>query len=107
MLTDTIFTTYKKVKGLVAEPRHMHAHGSFYIDYLKGRIHFSGNLTGRAVTLHYISDGVATLQSGAHSGAPYDTEIHTEQDDVIVHKFAQEAMIKHVLYGCLQGKIKT
>jgi len=88
-----------------SEPRHMHAHGSFYIDYLKGRIHFSGNLTGRVITLKYISDGVATLQSGVHSSSPYNTEIHTEQD-MIVHKFAQEAMIKHILYGCLQARAK-
>ena len=88
-----------------AEPRHMQAHGSFYIDYLKGRIHFSGNLTGRVITLKYISDGVGSLQTGVHaSTSPYTTEIHTEQD-MIVHKFAQEAMIKHVLYGCMQARM--
>tara|TARA_B100000902_G_scaffold158592_1_gene154578 strand:- start:1821 stop:2816 length:996 start_codon:yes stop_codon:yes gene_type:complete len=88
-----------------SEPRHMNAHGSFYIDYLKGRLHLSGNLVGRVITLKYISDGVGTLQTGVHSSSPYDTEIHTEQD-MIVHKFAQEAMIKHVLYGCMQARMQ-
>jgi len=92
-----------------AEPRHMNVNGSFYIDQHKGRIHFSGNCAGKTVTLKYISDGVAYLQDGVENvGAtpsdPWQNEIHVEKD-FIVHKFAQEAMIKHALYGCLQSKI--
>jgi len=89
-----------------AEPRHMNANGSFFIDYWKGRIHFSGNCTGKTVTLKYISDGVAYLQSGLpnhQDESPFDTETNVEQD-FIVHKFAQEALIKHVLFGCMQAK---
>ena len=93
-----------------AEPRHMNANGSFFIDYLKGRVHFSSNCTGKTVTLKYISDGVAYLNDGVEeTGAtptdPWQSEIHVEKD-FIVHKFAQEAMIKHVLFGCLQAKAK-
>jgi len=83
-----------------SEPRHMNQNGSFYIDYRRGRIHFSGNCAGKTVTLHYISDGVGKLQS--HTGAYEDTA--NVQDDFIVHKFAQEACIKHVLYACMQGR---
>ena len=91
-----------------AEPRHMNVNGSFYIDYHKGRIHFSGNCTGKTVTFKYISDGVAYPQSGVENvGAtptdPWQNEIHVEKD-FIVHKFGQEAMIKHIVYGCLQSK---
>tara|TARA_R100000005_G_C4962853_1_gene178867 strand:+ start:111 stop:1082 length:972 start_codon:yes stop_codon:yes gene_type:complete len=89
-----------------AEPRHMNQNGSFYIDYLKGRIHFSSNITGKTVTLKYISDGVAYLQSGVETGDPWANELNTTQD-FIVHKFAQEALIKHVLYACMQSKSPT
>ena len=61
-------------------------------------------MNGRTITLKYISDGVATLQAGVHaSTSPYTTEINVEQD-FIVHKFAQEAMIKHVLYAVMQAR---
>lgn len=81
-------------------PENMNVNGNFYVDYSTGTIHFSSNLLGKTVTLHYISDGVGNLQShtGAYEGTP------NNQDDFIVHKFAQEAMIKHVLYGCMQGR---
>ena len=91
-----------------AEPRHMNQNGSFYVDYLRGRIHFSSNCTGKTVTLKYISDGVAYLQSGVttDSESPavkWSEETNVEQD-FIVHKFAQEALIKNVLYACIQSK---
>ena len=89
--------TGKKFGG---SPEHMNINGTFYIDYSRGRIHFSGNLVGKTVTLKYISDGVGTLQS--HTGAFESTP--NVQDDFIVHKFAQEACIKHVLYACMQGR---
>jgi hypothetical protein len=82
------------------EPRHMNQNGSFYIDYDRGRIHFSGNCAGKVVTLHYISDGVGNLQS--HTGN-FETTPNV-QEDFILHKFAQEAVIKHVLYACMQGR---
>ena len=93
---------YENVLGAQfgGSPEHMNVNGNFYVDYSNGTIHFSSNLIGKTVTLHYISDGVGNLQShtGAYEGTP------NNQDDFIVHKFAQEAMIKHVLYGCMQGR---
>ena len=89
-----------------AEPKHMNQNGSFYIDYFRGRIHFSSNCTGKTVTLKYISDGVAYLQSGVGTDtehAKWSEEMNVEQD-FIVHKFAQEALIKNVLYACVQSK---
>ena len=42
------------------DPQHSHMHGSFYIDYLRGFIHFSSAVAGKTVTLKYISDGLGT-----------------------------------------------
>ena len=104
--TDTFANGTGQVFG--AEPKHMNRNGSFYIDYLKGRVHFSSTCTGKTITFKYISDGVAYLNDGVENvGAtatdPWQNEIHVEKD-FIVHKFAQEAMIKHVLYGLLLAK---
>lgn len=95
---DILEDAYGKKFG--GSPEHMNINGSFYIDYSRGRIHFSGNLVGKTITLKYISDGVGKLQS--HTGAFEDTP--NVQDDFIVHKFAEEACIKHVLYACMQGR---
>ena len=68
------------------DPQHSHEHGSFYIDYLRGFIHFSGNLSGSTVVLKYISDGLGT-----------DAEM-------VVHKFAEEAIYKCIAYGVLSSR---
>ena len=71
------------------DPQHAQANGSFYIDCLKGIIHFSSNLSGKTVILHYISDGLGT------------------DDEMVVHKFAEEAMYKWIAYGILSTRINT
>ena len=98
--SDIIESSNGQIYG--AEPKAMNANGSFYVDYLRGRIHFSSNCVGKTITLKYISDGVAYLNDGVETGEPWSTEIHVEKD-FIFHKFAQEAMIKHVVYGCMQA----
>ena len=100
---DTDVFEFENGRQYGLNPQHMNQNGSFYIDYSRGRIHFSSNCNGKTVTLKYISDGVAYLQSGVETGNPWNTETNVEQD-FIVHKFAQEAMIKHVLYACMQGR---
>ena len=60
--------------------------GSFYINDLKGRIHFSSNLSGKTVILQYISDSLGT-----------DAEMQ-------VHKFAEEAMYKYIAHAILATK---
>ena len=67
-------------------PEHSQANGSFYIDCNSGKIHFSSNINGRTVVLHYISDGLGT-----------DAEMK-------VHKFAEEAMYKWITYAILSSK---
>ena len=69
------------------DPQHAQANGSFYIDNMSGKIHFSSNINGKTVILDYISDGLGT---------------HAE---MVVHKFAEEAMYKWIIYGCISAKI--
>ena len=68
------------------DPQHAQANGSFYIDCMSGKIHFSSNISGKTVILDYISDSLGT-----------DSEMQ-------VHKFAEEAMYKHILCGIMSAK---
>ena len=65
------------------DPQHAQANGSFYIDIQSGKIHFSSNISGKTVILDYISDSLGT-----------DGEMQ-------VHKFAEEAMYKHIMYAII------
>ena len=69
------------------DPQHSHVNGSFFIDCQAGKVHFSSNLSGKNVILHYISDSLGT-----------DAEMQ-------VHKFAEEAVYKHISYGILSTRI--
>jgi len=71
------------------DPQHAQANGSFYIDQTIGKIHFSSNISGRTIVLDYISDGLGT-----------DVEMQ-------VHKFAEEAMYKWILYNILSTRYNT
>ena len=69
------------------DPSRAQTNGSFYIDDLYGRIHFSSNVSGKTVILDYISDSLGT------------------EDEMQVHKFAEDAMYKWITYGVLSSKI--
>jgi hypothetical protein len=71
------------------DPQHAQINGSFFIDCLKGIIHFSSILSGQTVILHYISDSLGT------------------DEEMQVHKFAEEAMYKWIAYGILSTRINT
>ena len=71
------------------DPQHAQANGSFYMDCNTGKIHFSSNMSGKTVILKYISDGLGT------------------DEEMIVHKFAEEAMYKWIAYGILSTRINT
>ena len=68
------------------DPQHAQANGSFYIDCVSGKIHFSSNISGKTVILDYISDSLGT-----------DGEMQ-------VHKFAEEAMYKWISHAIISGK---
>jgi len=76
--------TLNKRYGL--DPQHAQVNGSFYIDCVSGKIHFSSNISGKTVILDYISDSLGT-----------DGEMQ-------VHKFAEEAMYKWISHAILAGK---
>tara|TARA_B100001250_G_C19752236_1_gene768312 strand:+ start:335 stop:1159 length:825 start_codon:yes stop_codon:yes gene_type:complete len=59
---------------------------TYYIDNNTGKIHFSSNMTGKTITLKYISDSLGT-----------DAEM-------IVHKFAEEAMYKSIASAILSTR---
>ena len=68
------------------DPQHSHVNGSFFIDCNAGLIHFSSNIGGKTVVLEYISDGLGT------------------DEEMQVHKFAEEAMYKWIMYGILSTR---
>tara|TARA_R110000824_G_scaffold1885_8_gene9271 strand:+ start:2037 stop:2894 length:858 start_codon:yes stop_codon:yes gene_type:complete len=68
------------------DPEHAQINGSFYVDNLRGKIHFGSALSGKTIILHYVSDGLGT------------------DSEMIVHKFCEEACYKHIMYGVLSGR---
>ena len=78
---DTYLDLQSERYGL--DPQHAQINGSYFIDDLKGLIHFSSNMSGRTIVLDYISDSLGT-----------DGEMQ-------VHKFAEEAMYKYIAYAIL------
>ena len=65
------------------DPQYAQENGTFFIDYHRGYIHFGSTLAGKTITLKYISDGLGT------------------DEEMIVHKFAEEAVYKWIAYGIL------
>ena len=68
------------------DPQYAQVNGSFYIDDIRGFIHFSSNISGKTVILKYISDSLGT-----------DAEMQ-------VHKFAEEAMYKNIAYAIMSTR---
>ena len=62
------------------------ANGTFYIDETAGLIHFSSNMSGSTITLRYISDSLGT------------------DEEMVVHKFAEEAIYKSLMYAILSTR---
>ena len=82
---DTYWPNEGRRYGL--DPQHSQVNGSYYIDCREGKIHFSSNLSGKTVILEYISDSLGT------------------DDEMQVHKLAEEAIYKWIAYGCLAARI--
>ena len=68
------------------DPQHSQVNGSFYIDELAGKIHFSSNISGKTLILKYISDSLGT------------------NEEMQVHKLAEEAMYRYIAHAILAGK---
>ena len=75
------------------DPQHAQANGSFYIDENSGKIHFSSNISGKTVILDYISDPIAASVGNT--------------SEMLVHKFAEEAIYKWIMHGILSTRPNT
>lgn len=71
------------------DPQYAQSNGVFYIDQKRGVIRFSSNLANKIVTLKYISDGLGT------------------DEEMVVHKFAEEAMYKYIAHAILATRANT
>jgi hypothetical protein len=71
------------------DPELAQANGTFYIDNANGVVRFSSDLNGRIVTLKYISDGLGS------------------DEDMVVHKFAVDAIYKYILHAVLSTRANT
>lgn len=70
-------------------PEQAQINGVFYIDQLQGIIFFDSSMVNRTVTLKYISDGLAS------------------DEEMTVHKFAEEALYKYIAYAILSTRANT
>jgi hypothetical protein len=67
------------------DPEYSQNNGLFFIDNEYGKIFFDSTMTGKVITLSYISDGLA------------------EDAEMLVHKLAEEAVYMHILYAVLNS----
>ena len=68
------------------DPQHAQSNGTFFIDTKVGFIHFSSGLAGQTVVLNYVSDGLGT------------------DDEMVVHKFCEEAIYKWIVYCIISNR---
>ena len=69
------------------DPQYAQANGSYFIDHMRGNIHFSSALAGKTIILKYISDG------------------HGTDGEMMIPKMAEEAVYKWIAYGCAQARV--
>ena len=82
--SDIEISTEGRRYGL--DPQHAQSNGTFYIDNLRGHIHFGSSLAGETIILKYVSDGAGT------------------DEEMVIHKFCEEACYKWIMYGILSGR---
>lgn len=92
--TDNNFTTteseffnlYRYGNRFGGSPEQMQTNGVFFIDQTAGVIRFSSDLANKLVVLRYISDGLG------------------HDEDMKVHKFAEDAIYKYIAYAILSRR---
>ena len=84
-------TTYETNLGqrYGLDPQHANVNGCFWINCKNGKIYFDSNLAGKTVIIHYISDGAA------------------KDEEMMVHKFAEEAMYRHIAWAIFNTRANT
>lgn len=89
-MTDAdIFNLYRYGNRYGISPEQAQTNGVVYIDHTNGVARFSSNLAGLIVTLHYISDGLGT------------------EEEMKVHKFAEDAIYKYIAHAILSTRANT
>ena len=73
-----------------SDPQFMQSNGTFFIDQVRGLVRFSSGMVNKIVTLKYISDG-----------------LNVNEDEMRVHKFAEEAMYKYLAHAILATRANT
>ena len=68
------------------DPAFAQTNGSFFIDELRGKINFSSNISGKIIVIDYISDSLGT------------------EEEMQVHKLAEEAMYRYINYAIISNK---
>ena len=68
------------------DPSTAQRNGWFYVDQNQGKFNFSSNLSGKTITIKYISDSLAT------------------EDEMKVHKLAEEAVYKYIAHAVLSTR---
>lgn len=71
------------------DPEFANANGSFYIDQITGLIHLTSSLRSKILHLKYISDGLGN------------------DSDLVVHKFAEDAIYKYILYAIVSVTVNA
>tara|TARA_R100001460_G_scaffold107267_4_gene155715 strand:- start:827 stop:1993 length:1167 start_codon:yes stop_codon:yes gene_type:complete len=91
---DDTLDEFERYRGLEGNryglnPEFSNANGVYFIDNLRGKIYFDSSLNGKIITLKYISDSLGT------------------DNEMIVHKFAEEALYKHIALAILSTRANT
>ena len=81
---DTYWPASGQRYGL--ESKEANVNGVYFIDCARSQINFSSNVNGKTVILDYISDSLGTDR------------------EMVVHKMAEEAMYKWIMYGILSTR---
>lgn len=81
--------SYNEGRRYGIDPERAQYNGTYFIDDATGKIYFSSNMAGETVVLQYLSDGLGT------------------DDEMKVHKFAEEAMYKNIAYAILSTRANT
>ena len=68
------------------DPQYAQDNGSYYIDENTGLIHFSSFISGKTIIIDYLSDSLGT------------------DEEMKVHKFAEEAMYKCIAYAMMSTR---
>ena len=69
------------------DPQYAQSNGSFFIDCKSGKIHFSSNVAGKTIILHYLSDMIG------------------DDMETMIPKLAEEAVYKWIAYGCASARV--